>query len=241
MKVKLAVAATAIALLVAPAAASAHVSLHPNSVPAGSFATLYIRVPGEQPHANTIKLAVQFPPGFLDVNTDPPPGWTSQVITQKLAHPVQTDDGTIDTEVSQIIWTGDDHQGKIAPDQFQQFPISTAIPDNDAGKQLVFKAVQTYDNGTVVHWIGPASADQPAPTINVTPKGGVLLDVAGAEAGPASGQTGLPSATPAAQHSSGGASKGLATAALIVGILGLLLGAGGLAAAVRARRVKTPA
>jgi uncharacterized protein YcnI len=31
--------------LLAPAAAQAHVSLHPNEVPVGSFATLDIRVP----------------------------------------------------------------------------------------------------------------------------------------------------------------------------------------------------
>ena len=34
--------------LIAPASAQAHISIHPNTIPAGAFATLDIRVPGEQ-------------------------------------------------------------------------------------------------------------------------------------------------------------------------------------------------
>jgi uncharacterized protein YcnI len=44
-------AALAIASAV-PAAAQAHVSLHPNTIPAGAFATLDVRVPGEQQGAH---------------------------------------------------------------------------------------------------------------------------------------------------------------------------------------------
>ena len=34
--------------LLAPLTAQAHISLHPNTIPAGAFATLDVRVPGEQ-------------------------------------------------------------------------------------------------------------------------------------------------------------------------------------------------
>ena len=44
---KVAVLLTVGALL-APADARAHISLHPNTIPAGAFATLDVRVPGEQ-------------------------------------------------------------------------------------------------------------------------------------------------------------------------------------------------
>ena len=78
--------------------------------------------------------------------------------------------------------------GRVDNNQFIEFPLSVAIPAADSGQSLAFKTVQTYSNGQVVHWIGPASADTPSPTINVTPAGGVVQDVAGAEAGPAAGQ-----------------------------------------------------
>ena len=52
-----------------PAAAGAHVSLHPNEVPTGAYATLDLRVPNESEDADTTKIAVQLPAGFTDVST----------------------------------------------------------------------------------------------------------------------------------------------------------------------------
>ncbi len=218
--------------LLAPAAAQAHVSLHPNEVPVGSFATLDIRVPNETDNANTVKLAVQFPPGFLDVSTEYMPGWSAEVKTTKLAKPVQTDDGEVTERVREIVWTGSGSQARIPPGQFLNFPISTEIPGK-AGEELTFKVLQYYDNGKVVRWIGPPSSDEPAPRIDVTAEGGALQDVAGSETAPPS-----PSAEPAeesAGSSSSGdsASKGLGIAALVLGALGLIAGSAALA---RSRR-----
>ncbi len=218
--------------LLAPAAAQAHVSLHPNEVPVGSFATLDIRVPNETDNANTTKLAVQFPPGFLDVSTEYMPGWSAEVKTTKLAKPVQTDDGEVTEQVSEIIWTGKGGEGKIPPEQFLNFPISTEIPGSE-GEELTFKVLQYYDNDEVVRWIGPPDSEEPAPQIDVTAEGGVLQDVAGSETAPPG-----PSAEPAAESEGGSstsncASKGLAIAALVVGALGLLAGGGAL---IRSRR-----
>jgi uncharacterized protein len=219
--------------LLAPAAARAHVSLHPNEVPTGSFATLDIRVPNEMESANTIKLAAQVPPGFLDISTEYMPGWTSKVLTSKLAKPVQTDDGEVTEQVREIVWTGDGKQGLIPPGQFLNFPISTEIPGK-AGEELTFKVLQYYDNGEVVRWIGGPNSEEPAPKIDVTAEGGVLQDVAGSETAPPS-----PSAAPSESESNGGssnsdsASKGLGIAALVVGALGLIAGG---AALIRSRR-----
>jgi uncharacterized protein len=120
--------------------------------------------------------------------------------------------------------------GKVNNGQFIDFPLSLAIPANAAGKALEFRTVQSYSNGQVVHWIDPSlSAEHPSPRIDVTVKGGLIEDVAGAEAGPQPGQAPAPStaapstaAPTSAASSSKGASEGLAVAALIVGALGLL-------------------
>jgi uncharacterized protein len=219
----------AFALLV-PAAAQAHVSLHPNEVPSGSFATLDIRVPNEMESANTDKLAVRVPPGFLDISTEYMPGWTSKVLTSKLAKPVQTDDGEVTEQVREIVWTGDGKQGVIPPGQFLDFPISTEIPGKE-GEELTFKALQYYDNGEVVRWIGSPDSEEPAPQIDVTAPGGVLQDVAGSETAPPS--VAASSAGGGAKSSSDGASKGLGIAALLLGALGLLAGG---TALLRSRR-----
>jgi len=220
--------------LLIPAAAQAHVSVHPNTVPEGAFATLNIRVPGEEENAYAYKVDTLFPPGFTDVSTQNVPGWTTKVVTKKLAKPIQTDSGPVTEEVSQVIWTGDKSvDGRLDDGTFMQFPLSIAMPEGIAGKSLAFKTLESYSNGKVVHWIGAPNAEFPAPTVNITAKGGVLQDVAGGEAGPTPGEVPGAEAATTTSSSSGGASKGLGIAALVVGALGLIVGG---AALVRARR-----
>jgi uncharacterized protein YcnI len=244
------------AALIAPASAQAHISLHPNTIPAGAFATLDVRVPGEQEGAYVKKVDVLFPAGFTGVDYENVPGWSTRVIEEKLATPIKEDGETIDTEVSQIVWTWTGPLGKVSDNQFINFPLSLAIPGNASGKSLEFRTVQTYSNGLLIHWIDPSlTAEHPSPRINVTAKGGVIQDIAGDEAGPTAGETAggqsasspstaapgtanpatPPGATPstAAVKSSGGASKSLGIAALILGALGLLAGLTALALARR--------
>jgi periplasmic copper chaperone A len=213
--------------LACPAVAQAHVSLHPNTVPTGSFATLDIRVPNEETRANTAKLVVQMPPGFTDASIGDVPGWTAKVATHKLAKPVKTDDGLQTEGVSKITWIGTGSLGKIPPRDFQSFPISVEIPGKP-GSVLTFKTLQYYDSGKIVRWIGPPDSETPAPTVDVTAPGGVLEDVAGGEAGPA----GVGPTASTTDSSDGGSSDTLAIIALIVGALGLVAGG---AALIRGR------
>ncbi len=225
-----------ISVLLAPATAGAHISLHPNTIPAGAFATLDVRVPGEQEGAHVTKVDVQFPPGFVGVDYENVPGWNTKIVETKLATPIVEDGETIDTEVSQVIWTWVGPLGKVNNGQFVNFPLSLAIPTDAAGKALEFRTVQTYSNGQVVHWIDPSlGAEHPSPRINITPKGGAIEDIAGEEAGPQPNQTSTPAkaTTPVATVSSKNDSKGVAVAALILAVLGLIAG---LTAVARTRR-----
>lgn len=224
---KRAVAAMAtIGTLALPTAAQGHVSIHPNTVPAGAFATLDVRVPGEQEGAHVRKVDMLFPSGFVSVAYENVPGWSVRVIDRKLPKPVHSDDGSVSEEVAQIVWSWTGPLGEVKDGQFVELPLSVAIPDDLAGRALQFKTVQSYSDGRVVRWIDPSLEDEhPAPAINVTRAGGVLEDVAGGEAGPSPGRQ--PVATPAtsaAKAGSGGASKGLGIAALVLGALGLLVG-----------------
>jgi uncharacterized protein len=159
-------AATAVAMLAVPAAAQAHVTLQPNTAPAGGFVVLDVRVPTERDNASTAKVDVQFPAGFASASYQAVPGWRVRVIKKKLATPIQTDDGPITEGVSRMVWTRTNRAGGIKPGQFQDFPISVQIPGK-AGDKLTFKALQTYSNGEIVRWIGAPGSDSPAPQVTV--------------------------------------------------------------------------
>jgi uncharacterized protein YcnI len=213
--------------LAAPAAAQAHVTVEPTSAPAGAETELAVRVPNESDTASTEKIAVRLPPGFVAAATEQRPGWRAKVTTRKLAKPVKTDDGLIDEEISQIVWTGDGTaDGRIGPGQFADFGLSVLVPD-EPGQLLTFKAVQTYSDGKVVRWIGTPDSETPAPQLAVT----------AAKEGGGATATGSAPAQPAATttRDDSGPSTGLVVVALVVGGLGLL---GAIAALVALARLR---
>lgn len=221
MNTKTLLPATVLVALALPAAAGAHVTLQPSSVPAGAFTVLDVRVPNERDNATTTKVAVKLPHGFADARYQSTPGWTVKVQTEKAAKPIQTDDGPVTDEVSEITWTANSKADALQPGQFRDFPLSMQIPGK-AGDTLTFKALQTYSDGQVVRWIGAPSSDTPAPQVSVT-------GPAGTSAASTPAASTKPVSASATDPSSGGASKGLAIAALIVGVAGVLLGGAALA------------
>ena len=163
MKRKL-IAATLFAVLSVPAAASAHVTMQPSEAPAGGFERLDVRVPNETDDANTTKIEVEFPDGFIFLSTEPVPGWTITVKKDKLDEPVEAFGEEYTEQIGTVTFEADGPG--LAPGQFQDFGLSAGLPDAP-GESLAFKAIQTYDDGEVVRWIGPEDADEPAPTVQL--------------------------------------------------------------------------
>ena len=103
------------------------------------------------------------------------------------------------------------------------------MPEGEPGEKLTFKALQTYDDGQVVRWIGPEDAEEPAPIVTLTePASG------GGHGAPGTADTAATGgARRCPRRPTTTAQDGLSIAALIVGALGL---AAGLAALVASRR-----
>jgi periplasmic copper chaperone A len=201
--------AALVAVLALAPTAVAHVTLQPEEAPAGGFTRLDVRVPNERDNADTTKVDVQFPPGFLSVSYEPVPGWDIKITKRKLDKPVEQFGEQVTEEVGRITFTG----GPIGPGEFQDFGLSLAVPDKP-GTVVTFKAIQTYSNGEVVRWIGPPDSEEPAPQVKLT----AAEAEGGAAAEPAAGQ-------PAADGGDDdGGSDTLAIIALIVGIAGLAAG-----------------
>ena len=227
-KTLMAIAATA--LLVLPASAAAHISIHPDTIPANANANVWIRVPGEQAGAHVTKVDVQVPAGLTSVEYANVPGWTLKIVMKHLSTPIKTEEGPVSEEVEQLVWTWTGPAGQVNNGQFAQLPITFVPPVSYKGKAMLFPTVQSYSNGAVVHWISEElDAEHPAPRVNITAEGGAIEEVAGKEAGPLPGQSAGKST---ASSTSSSSSNGTAIAALIVAAAALVVG---IAALVRGR------
>jgi uncharacterized protein YcnI len=207
------VTAAAVPVLLIAGSAAAHVSVSADDATQGGYAKVTFRVPNETDDVNTTKVAVFFPQSqpLAEVAVQPHPGWSYQVKTTTLANPISSDDGQVTEAVSQVVWTADSTASAIKPGEFDEFDVSAGpLP---MASSMVFKALQTYSDGTVVRWIDEAPAggpepEHPAPTLALT----------------AAGSDG---AAPAAS-SGGSGTSGRATTALVLSIVALVvaLGAG---------------
>jgi uncharacterized protein YcnI len=226
-----AVAAAGLAAVFTAGIASAHVTAQPGTATKGGYAKITFRVPNERADAGTVKLEVDLPAEhpIASVSTRPIPGWTANVTKAKLDQPIKIHDAEITEAVRTITWTADPGT-RIAPAQFQEFDVSAGpLPDNTDA--LVIPAVQTYDNGEVVRWDAPPPAagaeepEHPAPTVKLVAKTATAAADGGHDAGHETGA--------AASHGEDTAARWLGGAGLVVGALGLGVGAGAL---LRGRR-----
>ena len=204
------VAALAAMLVVAPAAA-AHVTLNPPEWEAGGFARFAVRVPTERDNASTTRITMKFPEQILEARFQPVEGWKRTVKMAQLDEPIDVEGEQVTERIDTVTWSG----GSIRPGEFQEFGVSFRTPE-EAGTDLAFPTVQTYSNGEVVRWIGPADADEPAPVVAVT------------EPAAEEGEAVAPAATPAQETGSTGeedeSSDTLSIVQLIVGLVGLGVG-----------------
>ncbi|GGK16057.1 hypothetical protein GCM10010124_05830 [Pilimelia terevasa] len=228
--VLLAASASAGAVLLAGGPALAHVTVSADKPVQGGFARVGVRVPNESATARTVKLEVTLPTDqpIASVATQPVPGWTAAAVKGAPAKPVNSHGREIKEVVTKITWTAVG-AGGVAPGEFQEFPVSMGpLPHAD---QLVFKAVQTYSDGTVARWIQESAAGAEEPE-NPAP----VLRLAAAAEGDEHGD-GAAKKDDHDKSSGSGAALGFGIAGLALGIVGAVLG--GLALA-RTRR-STPA
>jgi uncharacterized protein YcnI len=170
VRVALATALTGVAVVCGVQSADAHVSVTPSFAEHGSTAELTFRAPNEDAHGSTTKFQIQIPTStpIAQLLARPVPGWTVTMHTTKLSKPLITDDGKFTTVVDEVTWSG----GRINPGEYQDFALS-ADPLPDSGRELVFKALQTYSTGDVVRWIdlsrpGQPEPEHPAPVLSLT-------------------------------------------------------------------------
>lgn len=241
-RIAAAVAVAASAVLAVSAPAFAHVSVQPEGEAAkGGYAVVDFKVPNERDNASTNKVEVNFPTDHPLASVMPQPldGWSVKVTKTKLAKPLTMHGEKISEAVSKVTWTA---TGKgIEPGFFQKFPLSVgALPEDT--DELVFKAIQTYDNKEVVRWIEPQQEGQeepenPAPVLTLSE---ASADGHHGSSGTAKDASDTSTAAPASSTSASSADSS-DTTARVLGVVGIVVGAAGVAYGVLAGRRRTEA
>lgn len=209
---------------VVTAPASAHVHVSGTDLSQGGDGVLTFQVPTESARASTVGVTVTFPTDqpIVSAATQPVPGWSAKVITKKLARPVQTDDGPVDSYVAKINWKADSKADGIGPGEFEQFTVSAGpLPKRSS---VVFPLRQYYSDGTTVNWdqeaaSGGVEPDHPAPQLTLPAATGAGPEPA---ASPSTHPAGSVDGTGAPAASS---TTWTAVAGLVAGILALIMAA----------------
>jgi periplasmic copper chaperone A len=220
--------------LAAPAAAQAHVTASPATLPASGYAKIDLSVPHGCEDSPTTSLRVQMPPEVQSATPQVVPGWKISVKEGKLPKPYDNHGEQVTEGVREITWSG----GRLDPHQLEVFGISIKV-EGQAGDMVPFKAIQKCAKGETA-WIeipveGEEEPPEPAPMVELVEAeegadGASSDDAAAQDAEPVSLAN---TAATTAESNDDGASTTLVVVALVLGALGLIAGIAGLMSARR--------
>ncbi|MCH6267824.1 YcnI family protein [Neobacillus citreus] len=134
-------------------AASAHVTVQPSETSQGKYEVFTVKVPSENEQVPTTKIEVKIPDDVDVTRFEPKPGWKYDV--QKDAS----------GKITSVTWTAEGEG--LSPTEFAMFNMSGKV--GDKAEKIVWKAYQTYQDGSVVEWVGAEDADKPASVTVVHP------------------------------------------------------------------------
>jgi periplasmic copper chaperone A len=234
------------AVLVLSGPAFAHVSVAAEGTAAkGGYATVNFKVPNERDNASTTKVEVNFPTDHPLASAQPEavPGWKIEVTRAKLDKPIELHGEQIDEAVSKVTWTA---TGKgIEPGYFQKFPLSLGQLPEDTD-ELVFKALQTYSNKEVVRWIevpqkGQEEPEHPAPVLALSAASGDHHGSSTAASDESEDAKNAEDAEATSKETAAEPADSSDTTARVLAIVGIVVGAAGVAYGALAGRRRTEA
>jgi uncharacterized protein YcnI len=207
----LAAAVLTAAALAAPAAA--HVQVRPALAAPGDPVLFEVIVPGER-DAKTVEVTLQIPKDVLPFSFNDPPGWERENR--------EASDGSLEA----IVW-----RGEQAEDGFSRFAFLASTPEQEG--DIVWKALQRYDDGEIARWIGAPDSENPAAVTKVSAS--APRQNAGGEGGEAAseGATPAPGAPAPAPASAAAPEEDDSPLPLILGIAALVISLAALGFALR--------
>lgn len=134
--------------------ASAHVTVLPEETTQGSYEMFTVRVPSENETVPTTQVKVEFPSEVNISRFEPKPGWKYEIEKDSSG------------KITSATWTAENVG--LSSIEFGLFNMQGKVADD--ATEIVFKAYQTYQDGSVVEWIGAQESITPASVTTVNPK-----------------------------------------------------------------------
>jgi uncharacterized protein YcnI len=126
-----------------------HIRIYPAESTYGAREKYTMRVPNEKQVA-TVRVEGEFPAALNVYDFEFKPGWKIDF--------KKDDKGKI---------TGATWLGKIAPYEFVEFGMLGLNPKEGQGKELVWKFVQFYEDGSKEEFTGPVGSRLPSPVVTL--------------------------------------------------------------------------
>lgn len=131
--------------LIVPVVAGAHVTVQPDVSTTNAYEKYTVRVPVEK-EINTTEIKLEVPKDVDLVSVLPMTGWDYQLEKNEK------------DKITAVVWKA--NNGGIKSGEFVEFSFIGANPSKPG--EVSWKALQTYQDGSVVEWVGPAGSDEPA-------------------------------------------------------------------------------
>jgi uncharacterized protein YcnI len=133
--------------------ASAHVTVGPKETSQGAYQMFTVKVPSEKEDVSTTKIQVLIPEDVNISRFEPKPGWTYEI----------EKDGS--DKITSVTWTTEGEG--LSATEFGQFNMNGKV--GDQANEIIWKAIQTYSDGSVVEWVEAEAANYPASVTVVNP------------------------------------------------------------------------
>jgi uncharacterized protein YcnI len=184
--------------------AAAHVTLQPAAGRPADLQRYRVVVPNEETAKPTTGVDLRMPAGITFALVEAAPGWRAQIVRRGGA-------------IAELHWRG----GNVPPGGYAELHFIARNPVRTGA--LVWKALQRYEGGEVVRWIGSASSDRPAPVTQLSERA-EPVDVVSThgQAPPAPTGAAIAPATTAAADGRDGLTLAVAIAAALLAAAGLL-------------------
>ncbi|AEG94757.1 YcnI family copper-binding membrane protein [Ramlibacter tataouinensis] len=108
--------------------ASAHVALEWQAATAGSHYKASFRITHGCGSSPTRQVTVEIPAGVRGARPMPKPGWTLEIVRDKLAQPETYHGRAVTDDVVRVTWTANGPQDMLSADHFDEFVLAARMP-----------------------------------------------------------------------------------------------------------------